>query len=59
MPSGTLTAGQACSVRNFPATLMNELLKTLRISGVSYADNRIDCRKNLALLTMAGFQLLA
>ena len=50
-PSGTGTAGHRRSDRVLPATFCRELLNRERVSGVSYAESSIDCRRNAALKT--------
>lgn len=52
MPSGTATAGQRFSVLTFPATFCKDVLYNERVSGVSKADRRIDCRRYAELMDL-------
>jgi hypothetical protein len=45
IPSGTCTGGQSACVRILPATFVNPLLNNERVSGVSYDERNIDCRR--------------
>jgi hypothetical protein len=49
MPSGTARGDHVCSVRILPATFFSDLLYNCLISGVSYGESMMVCRKYAAL----------